>query len=116
MEEKQSEPSIFLGCVAGGAIGALIGTIIVVGLTMNSGHPSAQGGLQMLFVTEGCGAYFGYLVTVRRRHRRNIRGPYDEWSKFFGSGLCLLIGLMVISSSFAIATGITIAYSAITAR
>jgi hypothetical protein len=113
VRNRKSEPSIFLGVLAGYAVASAIGALIVIWLSIDLGRATAEGGLKVLTPIGALGAFLGYQITVKRRKARGINGPYDEWSKFFGSWLSIAIGMIVIAGAFGIAVLIKLAYDAL---
>lgn len=110
VENNRNEPSIFLGCLIGYAIATAIGTLIVIWLSIHSGRATAEGGLKLLTGAGALGAYEGYAITVKRRRARGIKGPHDEWSKFFSSWIFLVLAMIVVAGSFGIAVLIKVVY------
>ena len=116
MDNEEGEPSIFRGALAGYAIASAIGSMIVIWLSIDSGQATVAGGTKLLMWVGVLGALLGYEITVKRRQARGISSPYDEWSKFLGSWMCSLIGMIVIAGSFGIAFSIAIVYDAIAGK
>jgi len=87
--------------------------LILIWLTFDVGRASVQGGFKILTPTGVLGALAGYQVTVLRRKGRGIVGPYDDWSRFFGSWMTVVIGIIVLAGSIGIAWLIKVIYDAV---
>jgi len=89
VDEKQTEPSIFLGTLAGYGVATALGVVFIVFLVLRAGKFEATGGL------------------------RGIAGPLDEWSKFVVSRTAVWTGAVVLLGSFVVSLLILLVYNAL---
>jgi len=113
VDEKQTEPSIFLGTLAGYGVATALGVVFIVFLVLRAGKFEATGGFDVLIGAGAMGAISGYHITVRRRRARGIRGPLDEWSKFVVSRTAVWTGAVVLLGSFVVSLLILLVYNAL---